>query len=810
MLLSLNWLREFVPYQGTAQELGDRLTMVGLELDGIERPFAGLAPIVVGHVVECGRHPEADKLSVTRVDVGDEVLDIVCGAPNVAQGQKVAVVKVGATLPNGLTIKKAKLRGAPSCGMICSEAELGLSDDHDGIMVLDPAAPVGASIVDVLKLDDTVLEISITPNRGDCLSVLGLARETAALYKLPLTMPSFDLRESGPAASSVVSLEVADPNLCALYQGRVIEGAKTGPSPAAVRYRLKAAGMRAVSNLVDATNYVMLELGRPMHAFDLDTVKDGRVIVRGAKAGEKLTTLEGQERVLQPGDIVIADSERGLGLGGVMGGLDSEITAGTKRIFLESAVFNPSPIRRTARRLGLHSEAGYRFERGVDQCISEYAVNRAAALMAELSGGAVLSGIASVEPKPYKIPQIPLRKQKAEDLLGIPLTDEFCVETLESLGCDVVCPQDALRDGESPCRGDWTVGIPGHRPDLTREVDLIEELARFHGVDKIPATLPAVVRPLAQAGKPLPFHAFVSRVKRVMAGAGLNEAINYSFFSHKDLDLLGVPQEFGGGRVPIMNPLSDEQDTLRTVLAPGLLASLRVNLSQGTQSIRLFECAGAFFADASSDTTVREEPRLGVLLNGPRYEGDRRQPQGEFEYQDLKGYVEHLCRVLNLAEPVCSLSTHLPFLAPCVDVSCAGKLIGRMGRVKPEISDAYHAKKPVWTAEIHLDELYRLHLAARPVFTPLPVYPPVRRDVTLTAAPTVTVDAVRAVVASLKLPLLENISLIDLYEPKDKDEKNLTFRLTFRHKDRTLKDHEADKQRDAAVAALAEKLGVKV
>ena len=810
MLLSLNWLREFVPYEGTAAALGDRLTMVGLELDGLDRPFAGLAPIVVGHVVECGRHPEADKLSVTRVDVGDEVLDIVCGAPNVAQGQKVAVVRVGTTLPNGLTIKKAKLRGAPSCGMICSEAELGLSDDHDGIMVLDPAAPIGASILDVLKLNDEVLDISITPNRGDCLSVLGLARETAALYKLPLTLPVFELRESGPEAASVVSLEVADPNLCALYQGRVLEGAKTAPSPAWLRYRLKAAGMRAVSNLVDATNYAMLELGRPMHAFDLDKVAGGRVIVRGGKPGETLVTLDGQERVLEPGDIVIADPERAIGLGGVMGGFDSEITAGTKRIFLESAVFNPSLIRRTARRLGLHSEAGYRFERGVDQSISEYAVNRAAALMAELSGASILPGTPTVEPKPFVALQVLLRKEKAEDLLGIPLTDDFCVETLKALGCGVKCPKDGLRGGENPCRDRYTIGIPSHRPDLTREVDLIEELARFHGVDKIPAVLPAVVRPLEQAGKPLPFHAFVNRVKRLMAGAGLNEAINYSFFSHNDLDLLGVAPEFGGGRVPILNPLSDEQDTLRTVLAPGLLASLRTNLSQGVQSIRLFECAGAFFADPSSETTVREEPRLGILLNGARYDAGRFYPQGDFEYQDLKGYVEYLCRALDLAEPVCARSAHLPFLAPCVDVVCAGEVIGRMGRVKPEIADVYHAKKPVWTAELHLDVLYRLHLAVKPGFTPLPVYPPVRRDITLIAAPTVTVDAVLGCVESLNLPLLEDIRMIDVYEPKDSDEKNLTFRLTFRHKDRTLKDNEADKQRDAAVAVLAEQLGVRV
>ena len=300
MLVSLPWLREFVPFEGSAQELGDRLTMLGLELEGIHRPFAGLEPLVTGHVVSCAKHPEADKLSVCRVDVGDEVLDIVCGAPNVAEGQKVAVVKVGSTLPGGLTIKKAKLRGAPSHGMICSEAELGLSDDHDGIMVLDPDTPVGVRLLDVLKVDEEVLEISITPNRGDCLSVLGVARETAVAFNLPLTMPRCDVHESGPDIAKELHISIADANLSPLYLGRVLENAVTQKSPAWMRYRLHGVGIRAISNLVDVTNYILMELGQPLHAFDLDTVQGDTVFVKSAGQGERFTTLDGQERVLLP------------------------------------------------------------------------------------------------------------------------------------------------------------------------------------------------------------------------------------------------------------------------------------------------------------------------------------------------------------------------------------------------------------------------------------------------------------------------------------------------------------------------------
>ncbi|MDR2076808.1 MAG: phenylalanine--tRNA ligase subunit beta [Desulfovibrio sp.] len=801
MLLSLNWLREFVPFEGTAEDLGGRLTMAGLELDGIARPFAALAPVVVGFVARCGRHPQADHLSVCRVDVGDEALDIVCGAPNVAEGQKVAVARVGVTLPNGMQIRKATLRGAPSEGMICSEAELGLSSDHEGILVLDPSAGIGARLPDALKLDDEILDIAVTPNRGDCLSVLGLARETAALCRLPLNLPRIRPEETGSPAELSLSLEVADAALCPLYQGRIIENVVARKSPAQLRFRLQAVGVRAISSLVDVTNYILMELGQPLHAFDLDRVRGGRIIVRGADPGEVLVTLDGQKRELLPSDITIRDTLASVGLGGIMGGLDSEITAETRRVFLECAIFHPSSIRRTARRLSLNSDAAYRFERGVDQTGAAYALDKAAAMMASLSGGSVRPGVLRVELRPWKAPLLTLRKRKAEDLLGVSLDDAFCAGTLTRLGCAVAA---LPADGGEPEPGTaWEVAPPGHRPDLTREADLIEELARVYGLDRIEPVVPSIVRPLSRAGSPESAHHFRIRVKQWAKGLGLNETINYSFVSHRELDVFD-PLADAPGRISILNPLTDEQNVLRTLLAPGLLSALRNNLAQGSPGARFFEIATAFTADAASVTTAREEQRLGLLFSGARFDADWPQVQADADFQDLAGVLQHLLRAFSL--PAADLRpadpAAYPWLAPAVTIHVGDTPLGFLGRVKPATADSYHARKPVWLAECNLDTLHGLYLAVRTAFTPLPVFPPIRRDITFICAPGITHARILEAITALPLPLLADVRLIDCFEPQGTGERHLTYRLTFRHPERTLKDAEADKQRDAVASAL--------
>ncbi|MDR2694826.1 MAG: phenylalanine--tRNA ligase subunit beta [Deltaproteobacteria bacterium] len=796
MLLSTKWLREFTPCDATAQSLGDTLTMLGLEVEDIVHPFAGLKDVLVGHVLECGRHPEADKLSVCKVDVGrGGALDIVCGASNVAGGQKVSVAPVGAVLPGGLEIKKAQLRGRPSHGMICSERELGLSGDHDGIMVLPEDLAPGKRLLDALDLDEELLDVNVTPNRADCLSVLGLAREVALAFKLPLRLPEYHVRETGADASDMVRIEIPDPDLCWLYQGRILEGAAIRPSPLRVRCRLFAMGVRALSNIVDATNYVLLEWGQPLHAFDLDKLRESRIVVSAAGRGERLLTLDGQERALAEGDLLIRDGTRPVALAGVMGGQETEISPGSSRIFLESAIFRPAAIRRTARRLGISSEASYRFERGVDQAANTQAMNRACALMAELAGAGVRPGVCRAEPRPWKSPEIRFRPRRAETLLGIALDRDFCRGALSGLGCAVEAGREA-----------WTVLPPSWRHDLSREADVIEEIGRVYGLDNIEPELPRMERALDAATLQESKYSFWSRVRNWACGLGLNEAVNYSFVGHADLDLLRLPAE---GRISIRNPLSAEQDALRTDLAPGLLQNLRHNLAQGAQGLRLFELAHVFVADAALETTARESGRLAILLYGQRFDAAWPHRGEEADYHDLKGLVEHLCAAFHLPRPTCGTVAGQGCFLPCVTISLGDSLFGRMGRVAPEIADSFHARKDVWLAELDLELLYALHHAAKIRFAPLPVFPPVRRDITVIGA-SLGADAVLAHVRAMGIGLLEDIRLIDIFTQQESDVRRLTFRLTFRHAARTLQDAEVDKEREKVALSLQQALDVRV
>jgi phenylalanyl-tRNA synthetase beta chain len=802
MLLPLNWLREFVPYEGDTQTLGDRLTMLGLELEEISNPFAEIDGIIVGHVVECGKHPHSDHLSVTKVDIGTEILDIVCGAPNVAKGQKVPVAPVNCTLPGGLTIKKTKLRGQPSHGMICSECELGLTEDHSGIWVLDGSLKVGEKLVDALRMETQVLDIGITPNRGDCLSVLGLAREVALAFALPLTMPRIPFEECAKKAAEAVKINVVDAEKCPLYMARVIENVKISQSPDWLRFRLLAAGMRPISNIVDATNYVMLGFGQPLHAFDLGTVHGGTVIVKNATQGEKVVTLDGQERTLTARDLTIRDTERAIALAGVMGGLETEITEKSTRVLLECATFQPQTVRHTAKRLGLSSEASYRYERGVDQGIAPYAVDFASALMASLGGSSVCiyEGVSKDEPKPFVPVSARFRIDRCNKLLGQDMDAAFCMKTLEKLGCTV----------EAGNKSEWAVQTPSHRPDLTREADLIEEVARVYGVDRFEPTLPAVSHSIDRVGMPESEFAFWRRIRHWGAGLGLNEVINYNFVSNAELDRLKLEKE---NRIQIMNPLSAELDVMRTALVPGLLNSLRNNIAQGNTSLRLFELAHVFHADENSDTTAAEAGRIGFLLYGDRFDSAWPHSPAVMDYQDIKGVVEHFFNFLHISgvqyiAESASLRTSHGWLRPAVSVSVNGLNVGEMGRVIPEIADDFHARQDVWATELDLTVIRKLHDAVQVRFAPLPVFPPIRRDITLAVPYSLPARNVLNAITAMKLPLLEEVHLHDVYAPENEEVRKLTFRMTFRHGKRPLEDAEVDKQRDKIAKHLTETLMV--
>ena len=789
MLLSLSWLREFTPYEGSAESLGDTLTMLGLELEDIRRPYSQIADIVVGHVLECTMHPDSDHLHCCKVDVGQsEILEIVCGAPNVAAGQKVPVALVGTKMPNGMVIKKAKLRGVPSVGMICSESELGLCDDHSGIMVLPDNFIIGKKLVDELDLDHEILDISITPNRADCLSVLGLARETALAYNLPLNIPKINLSTIDDKDAKV-EIKIEDEDLCWLYSGRVIKNVKVNPSPSKIKYRLQACGIRSISNVVDITNYILLELGQPLHAFDLDKLVSKKIIVRKSGKVQNFKTLDNQERQLLEQDLCICDEKCIIALAGVMGGADTEMSLESRNVFLESAVFRPQNIRKTSRRLGLSSESSYRFERGIDQNLTLFALDRAAYLMSEFSGGSVVSDIYKAEPKPFTPAIIKFVPDNVSKLLGVDIDKDMMSKTLLGLGCKV-----DKKDSE------WQVAQPSWRPDLTREADIIEEVGRVYGLDHIEPELPSIKRRLDHIDQSDSIFEFVMLLKHWASGIGLNEVINYSFVGHKDLDILNLEQK---NRISIKNPLSAEQDVLRTCLVPGLLHSVRNNLAQGAQQLRIFEIANVFEHDENSETTAKETCKLGITLYGSENNKD-------YDYAEIRGLLEHLLKHLHLSECEFVQINEHPYLLPCINLMLQGDVVGFVGRIKPDIGEKYHAKKSIWVAEVNLNILKEKVKNTKIIFVPLTMYPCIQRDITVIGDVNLKVGQILDCVKNMKLPLLEEINYLYGFSPDNCDEKHLTFRLIFRHFERTLRDEEVDKEREKVIKSLEKSLKVRI
>jgi phenylalanyl-tRNA synthetase beta chain len=800
MFLSVQWLREFVPYEGNAESLADRLTMLGLEVEEIVNPFARLQGFVVGHVQDCRPHSSSDHLSVCRVDIGAESpVQIVCGAPNVAAGQKVPVAPIGTVMPNGMVIKKVKLRGEASHGMICSETEMEMGADGSGIMVLAQDLRPGLPLMEALALETEVLDVDITPNRGDCLSVLGLAREVAMAFDLPLRMPSVELKEQGSDCREFFRVEIDDPELCLVYQGRCIRDVQVGPSPDWIRYRLLAVGIRPISNVVDVTNYILMELGQPLHAFDQDLLRGGRIRVARAEDGMRFTTLDGQERKLLSSDLLIHDGERPVGLAGVMGGLNSEITDKSRNVFLESAVFHPATIRKTARRLALPSEASYRFERGVDHPGSLTALNKAAAMMAQLAGGRVLPGVVKDEPRPFERRKIRFRPKRARAILALDVSDDYCLKKLKALGCEPL-DQDSL------------LGIhflaPSHRPDLEREADLIEEVGRIYGLDRIPVRLPQVARNLEQLSDRDRSFSFGSRVKDWAMGCGLSEVVTYSFVASSQLDFMSIPDK---DRVRIMNPLSEDMDVLRPEIAPGLLNALGVNMRQGQSRVRIFEVAHVFSRDKDSETQTRENNRLGILLAGPRNSGVFPFKEEDLDYTDIKGLAEHLQVAFRIQGCRFEQAPSHHYLSPGVFcLTPGGEILGLLGRFKKEMARSADCKGQVWFADFDLDLLEKLHARTSLQYENIPKFPLVRRDATIIAPSGLTVGRVLGQVKEMKIPILEDVSFVDLFIPDGGSERHLTLRMVYRHQDRTLRDKEVDKMQEKIVAGLVRDLGVRL
>ena len=807
MKISYRWLQEYIDCRIPVDELSHRLTMAGLEVEGRE-DFSFRIPehVVVGEILDVQKHPNAEKLFVCQVSVGDESpRTIICGAPNTVSKVKVAVALPGAELPNSLKVRDAKIRGVVSAGMICAADELGINDDHSGILILAPESPLGAALTpDLLGLpdDDSVLEIGLTPNRGDCLSHFGVARELATLLELPLRSPSVDYAEGGPDVSEQVAVSIESPDLCHRYTASVISGVTIGPSPLWLKTRLESVGVRSINNVVDVTNLVMMELGQPLHAFDLENVEGREIIVRRARAGERFITLDDAERELEDSMLMIADAARDVAVGGVMGGQNSEVSESTTEILLESARFNPSSIRKTAKKLGLSTEASYRFERSVDVQNSDLALRRATKLIAELGRGTVARGIIDAYPTPYVPVQLSLRFDRVEQILGVEIAAATIEKILSSLGFQLL---ESSEDGVK-------VEVPSFRPDVEREIDLVEEVGRIYGFDNIPTMLPSGEIPprLKNFGKEVE-----NIIRESLLGQGLHEVVNYSFFDKKSLGKLGIDNKNPYDKVvSLKNPLTNEQGVLRTTTLPGLLENLVFNRSNRVENIRLFEIGRTFFATDPSQALPEEKAVVSGLLSGKRMELGWNQSQEAVDFYDIKGILESTLQRLHIPYEFHRAEAS-PFLHPgeSAAIKVNDDILGSVGKIHPDVCDAFDlVDGQVYVFELFFDLLVK-YASLDAVFSPLPKYPAVHRDLAV-IAPTSSTEAaeIESIIIETGQPLLENVVLFDRYAGPQVGDGNasLTYSLHYRSPEKTLTDSEVAGIHQRIIEQLEARLGLRL
>jgi len=797
MQVSYKWLKEYIDFPYSPEELEHVLTMAGMEVDEVEYRGKGIEEIVIGEILELEKHPDADKLLICKVDTGDEVLDIVTGAANVFTEALVPVAKIGVTLPDGLKIKKAKLRGVESYGMLCSTDELGLSEERaSGIMILGEDAVKGMKLIEYLGLDDYIYKLDLTPNYGRCLGMIGIARELKAILgDRELNLPEYTIKESNEEVSSLVEIQVLDPELCPRYTGQVIKNVKIGPSPRWMQQRLTAAGIRPINNVVDITNYVMLEYNQPLHAFDYDKISGQKIIVRRAEEGEKLLTLDDKERDLNPDMLVIADSEKALGLAGVMGGADSEITEETRTVFLEAAYFDPVSIRKTARGLGLISESSYRFERGIDIEKVLEAGRWAAYLIQEYAGGEVVKGVLDVYPEPYQPAKIRLETRQVNRLLGINLSTREIKEILLGLEFPVKEEKEDV----------LMVAVPSFRPDVERKADLIEEVARMYGYDNIPGSRPAS----KQQGKKSLKQKFVDLSREVMLAAGLDEIISFSLCGEEDYKILNLPAESELlNWVRIKNPLNEAYAVLRTSLVPNLLEVLSNNARKQIEAIRIFELGNVFF-NSEGPEPYAEYPCLAGASMG--YAGDPWQ-LGAPDFFYLKGVLEHYFARLGI-EDYSFVRKSLPYLHPgrTAAILVGEKKVGFLGELLPGLIDTLDLKERTAIFQLDLDQLFQPYKEERR-FEDLPRYPASERDLALLVDKEVAAADLQKSIREKGSTLLKKVEVFDLYQgdriPENK--KSLAFRLVFQAGDRTLTDEEINEKIAVVVKELEKKFSAKI
>ncbi len=792
MKVPLSWLRDYVDVDLDPHELAHRLTLAGVEAESVEVVGEGWENVIVGLVKAVGQHPDADRLSLATVETGDGELTVVCGAPNVAAGQKIAFAQVGARLIDAHTgetakVKAAKIRGVESRGMVCSERELGLSDEHEGILVLAEDAPLGAPLSSYLG--DVVIDFAVTPNRPDCLSVLGIAREVGALTGKPVREPDAGYLEEAEPIDSLTSVEVLDPDLCPRYIATVIKGVKVGPSPRWLQDRLNAAGMRPINNVVDITNFVMLEYGQPLHAFDYDRLTGGRIVVRRAGKAETMTTIDGQKRKLLPEMLIIADAARPVAVAGVMGGVDSEVSEATVNVLLESAAFDAISIRQTSRHFTLRSEASTRFDKGLSRELPLPAARRATQLLVEIAGGTAAKSVADVFPGKQDRPAVRLTTSRTEQVLGIGVSIDEMTSVLHPLGFE-----------STAAAGGLSVVVPYWRVDIAIEEDLIEEIVRIKGYDWVPMAGGVGELP---AFEPEPLLELKEAARDILATVGMNEAVNYSLTAETDASAVLID---GASPLRVFHPMSAELEALRVSLRGGLLRTLSANQRVQDEGVRLFE-SGRTYLPREGDLPEERETLAG-LLSGPRGAASWQPVDGELGFFDAKGVLEALTERLGVTaryEPSQDAFFH-PGRAARVLVGEVS--IGVVGEVHPSVGRTFDLlRRPVAYFEIDLQALLSALPERTHEYRPIARFPSVVRDMALVLDSGIPSQRVAEIIEAT--PLVREVTLFDVYEGENVPggKKSLAYHIVYQSPGRTLTGEEAEKTQAKLLQRLQNELG---
>ena len=803
MQVSYNWLKEYVDIDLTADELAEVMTRSGVAVEHVILTNKGVDGVVAAYVLDCADVPDTHLHLCHVTTDGENNFQVVCGAPNIAAGLKIPFAMVGAHLPDGIKIKKAKLRGIESNGMICSSKELGIDPDQippeqkDGILILPEDTVLGTPITEILGLDDYILELDLTPNRSDCLSVLNIAQEIGALLGKEVRLPQPEYTSDADDVNTMITAEIAAPDLCHRYAGKMIKGVKIQPSPFWMQHRLQCAGMRPINNIVDVTNYVMMEFGQPLHAFDYHELADSKILVRKAAADEQIVTLDSQTRQLNDEMLLICDGARAVAVAGVMGGENTEVTDATTDVFIEAAYFQPTSVRRTSTKLGLRSEASIRFEKGINMETVLTAAERAAQLMQITGGGVVVGGAVDNYPTKHEAVTIQLQLAKVNALLGTDITDARIKEILTSLNFNII------EESETTI----TVEVPGYRPDCSIPEDLVEEVARVYGYDKIPQTLPYGA---SSRGVLTPAQQLRDGLVDKLAGMGLHEVMNYSFINKNNDEKLMYPEgDIRRNSIPIMNPLSEEQGHMRTSIVPGMLNTILFNHNRRNEDVAIFEIGKVFLLEGElkPETLANEKWTLGIALKG-KTDSRWNQAGMAYDFYYLKGIVEELLADMKADVQFTACkdnSIYHPGRAAYLFVN--GQQAGVFGEIHPAIADNYGLEDRVYVAELDVDTLIAVGTGTIQVKA-LPKFPASTRDMAVVVPEKVAAADLEKAIREAGSELLDDVKIFDVFQGGQiiTGHKSIAFALTFQA-DRTLTVEEVNVEYDKILAVLTEKFG---